>query len=140
MSDQLKKIMIGSCAGFVILFVILLVLVGCQGSTKSYEDITENMLKIGKRYFEKNEDELPSDDKDTNEYTLKQMVSYGDMKDISELMDDETIKCDGGVTVTNNNGYYLYTVALECGDKFETKTLADKIIEDNLVEEGHGLY
>lgn len=140
MSDQLKKIMIGCCAGFVILFIILAILVGCQNSSKSYDDIAANMLKIGKRYFEKNEDELPTDDKDTNEYTLKQMISNGDMDEISEQMKDESVKCDGGVTVTNNNGYYLYTVSLDCGEAYSTKTLADQIIDDNLVEEGHGLY
>lgn len=95
-----------------------------------------------KTYYNANEKELPQQDKDTRSYTLKKMISDGKLEELSELFDDENIKCDGNVTVTNNNGFYFYTPSLTCGKDYKTKYLKDMIIENSLNEEaaGAGLY
>lgn len=140
MDEKLKKTIIYVSAGFVILFVIFFIISACQGSTTSYESYLKKMEKVAISYFEDNEEELPTDDKKTNEYTLKQMIENKDIDDYTKAFNNKEAKCDGGVTVTNNNGYYLYTVELDCGEDFSTKKLTDKIKEDNLVESGKGLY
>ncbi len=140
MDEKLKKIIIYVVAGFVILFIILFAISSCQSKKVSYEKYQEKMEKAAKSYFESHEDELPTEDKKTSEYTLKEMIDNGAIDDYIKAFDDESIKCDGGVTVTNNNGYYLYTSELDCGDKYLSNTLAQKIKEDNLTETGNGLY
>ena len=140
MDEKLKKIIIYVSAGFVILFIILFAISSCQSKKMSYEKYLAKMETIAKAYFKSHEDELPTEDKKTSEYTLKEMIDDGKIDDYTKSFNDESIKCEGSVTVTNNNGYYLYTPELDCGEKFSTKTLANKIIEDNLVEDGQGLY
>ena len=140
MDEKLKKMIIYISAGFVIIFIIIFIISACQGSSSSYESYQKKMEKAAKEYFEEHEDELPTDDKKTNEYTLKQMIDDKAIDDYTKAFNNKEAKCDGGVTVTNNNGYYLYTVELDCGDDYSTKRLTDKIIEDNLVENGKGLY
>ena len=141
MNDKLKKIMMISIAGFVVLFVILFALVSCQGTQRiSYEKLREKMEKVAKEYFKEHEDALPTEDKETSEYTLKEMISKGKIAPLEDLLEEGAPKCEGEVTVTNNNGYYLYTTNLECGDKYSITLLKDKIIEDNQVDVGNGLY
>lgn len=141
MNEKLKKIMMISIAGFVVLFVILFAIVACQGTQHiSYEKLREKMEKVAKEYFEEHEDALPTEDKETSEYTLKEMIAAGEIAPLEDLLEEDAPKCDGEVTVTNNNGYYLYTTNLECGDKYSVTLLKDKIIEDNEVETGNGLY
>ena len=140
MDEKLKKIIIYVAAGFVILFIILFAISSCQGSKVSYEDYQKKMEKAATNYYKNHEDELPTDDKKTSEYTLKEMIENKAIDDYTKAFNDESLKCDGGVTVTNNNGYYLYTTELDCGEAYTSKTLADKIKEDSLTESGIGLY
>ncbi len=141
MNEKLKKIMMISIAGFAVLFVILFALVACQGTRRiSYDKLREKMEKVAKEYFKEHEDALPTEDKETSEYTLKEMINAGKIEPLEELLEEGAPKCDGEVTVTNNNGYYLYSTNLECGDKYSITLLKDKIIEENQVDVGNGLY
>ncbi len=140
MSDQLKKIMIGVSAGFVLLLVILFIASSCQHKVKDYSAYEKEMIKAAKAHFKNHEDDLPTENKQTSEYTLKEMIENKEITDYIKAFDDESLKCEGSVTVTNNNGYQLYTTELDCGDKYTSKTLREKIIEDSLVESGQGLY
>ncbi|MBQ7240332.1 MAG: hypothetical protein IJS56_02725 [Bacilli bacterium] len=140
MDEKLKKLIIYISAGFIIVFIIIFTISACQGSSTSYESYQKKMEKSAKEYFKKHEDELPTDDKKTSEYSLKQMIEDKNIDDYTKAFKNKEAKCDGGVTVTNNNGYYLYTVELDCGEDYSTKKLTDKIIEDNLSESGKGLF
>ena len=141
MNEKLKKIMMVSVAGFAVLFVILFVVVSCQGTKRiSYDKLREKMEKVAKEHFKKNEDKLPTEDKETSEYTLSEMISDKKISPLEDLLEEGSPKCEGGVTVTNNNGYYLYTTSLECGDKYSVALLSEKIIEENEVDVGNGLY
>ena len=77
MSDQLKKIMIGCCAGFVILFIILAILVGCQNSSKSYGNSFMDENRLVSRMV--NELKLYNkNDKMTSEEIVKLYDNYTD--------------------------------------------------------------
>ena len=140
MSDQLKKLMIGVAAAFVVLLIILFLASSCQKKVADFSEYRELMIEAAKKHFENNEDDLPTEDGKSNEYTLKQMIENGDIKDYVKVFDNESLKCEGTVEVTNNNGYYLYTSELDCGEEYSTKKLNKTIIEDNLVETGQGLH
>lgn len=140
MDQKMIKTLGAIIAGFAVFIIILFFVSSCTNRKYTYDKLEEKMLKIAKSYYEANKKELPQQDKDTKSLTLKKMISDGKIEELSELFDDENIKCDGNVTVTNNNGYYLYSPYLSCGDDYETKYLSDKIIDDSLVESGVGLY
>lgn len=142
MDQKMMKTLGGIIAGFVIFIFVLFLISSCSNTKYTYEKLEEKMVNIAKIYYESNEKELPAQDKDTRSYTLKKMISDGKLEEVSELFDDENIKCDGNVTVTNNNGFYVYTPSLTCGKDYKTKYLKDAIIENSLNEEaaGAGLY
>ena len=140
MDAKLKKIIIYVSAGFIILLIIMFAISGCQGKKANYDSYQTKMEKAAKKYFESHEEELPTEDKKTSEYSLKKMIENGDIDDYTKAFSDKNMKCEGSVTVTNNNGYYLYTSELDCGDAYTSKTLAQQIKEDNSTESGQGLY
>lgn len=142
MDQKMMKTLGGVIAAFVILIFVLFLISSCTNTKYTYEKLEEKMLNIAKTYYEINEKELPQQDKDTRSYTLKKMISDGKIDEVSELFNDESIKCDGNVTVTNNNGFYIYTPSLTCGNDYKTKYLKDAIIENSLNEDaaGAGLY
>ncbi len=139
MDQKMMKILGAIIAGFVVFILILFLISSCSKTNYTPEKLEERMVKIAKDYYANHEDELPSQDKDTRSYALKQMVSDGKIDEPSKLFDNESIKCDGMVTVKNNNGFYVYTPSLSCGD-YKTTSLRDKIIENSLTESGVGLY
>lgn len=138
------KILGGIIAGFLVFIILIFVISACTNKTYTYETLEAKMMEIAKSHYETNSDDLPKEDKDSKTLTLKKMITSGYLDEVTELFDNENVKCDGNVTVTNNNGYYLYTPYLSCSglteEDYESRYLADVIIEDNLVEEGVGLY
>lgn len=140
MDPKLIKVFGGVIAGFFVFIIILFMFASCSKKTYTYESLQEEMLEIAKEYYEKNEKELPANDQDTKVYTLKKMIADGELDEVTELFNDDNAKCDGNVTVTNNNGYYLYSPYLTCGKDYESKYLNKVVIENSLVESGVGLY
>ena len=139
MDQKLMKILGIVIAGFVVFILILFLIASCSNTTYTYEKLEDKMLSVAKEYYKNNESELPSQDKDTKSYTLKKMISDGKIDELSKLFGKE-VKCEGNVTVTNNNGHYVYTPYLSCGSDYKTTILTDKIIDNSLVESGSGLY
>ena len=132
---------------FIVIIFLLFGIASCSGggtTIYTYETLQEEMLEIAKEYYEENPKELPSEDTDTKTYTLKKMISEEKLDEVPILFGNEEMKCDGSVTVTNNNGYFIYSPYLNCSagkkEKYETISLADKIKEDSLTTEGYGLY
>lgn len=140
MDPKLMKIFGGVIAGFFVFIIILFMIASCSKTTYTYEKLQEKMLDIAKNYYKENEKELPANDQDTKVYTLKKMIADGKIDEVSDLFDDDSIRCDGNVTVTNNNGYYLYSPYLTCGKDYESTYLSSVIIKNSLVESGVGLY
>lgn len=143
MNEKMMRTLGIIIACFAAFIIILFFVSSCMNGTYTYERLEERMLEIAQNYYTNNEDELPVSDKDSKTMTLRDMISDGNLDEVTELFDDESAKCDGNVTVTNNNGYYLYSPYLSCStddDEYQTTYLKDKIIEDSLVESGVGLY
>lgn len=140
MDEKMKKTLTYVLAGFGGFIFLLFIISSCTKKTYDFEDLVEDMVDVTQKYYENNKDKLPSQDKDTQTYTLKKMISDGKIEELSKLFDKEDIKCDGNVTVINNNDNYLYTPYLSCGEDYSTLYLKDKLIEDSLVEQGVGLY
>lgn len=139
MDEKMMKKLGIVIAGFIVFILILFLLASCSNKKYTYEKLENQMMRIAKEYFKNNEKELPSQDKDTRSYTLKKMISDGKLAEVTELFNDENMKCDGNVTVKNNNGNYLYIPYLSCGKDYTTTYLKDKILE-NVVENGVGLH
>ncbi len=143
---------IGIVLGIFLLVIFLLVgLSSCgSGGKKSsktkytYEKLRDKMIEIAKKHYEDNPKEMPAEDGDSKTYTLKKMINDEKLSEVTVLFNNEDMKCDGSVTVLNNNGYYAYVPYLKCSagknDKYETTYLADKIKEDSLVTSSNGLY
>ena len=149
MSPKLLK-KLGLIIGiFVGVIIILFLFSSCSGSGSSnkLKSIRTDMVQAAYRYYSKeaHKDELPQDDGATTSITLKKLVQEGEMGEPTEAYKDETIKCNGEVFIENNNGNYLYTPYIECksdikDNNVSTIYLKDKIIEDEKVETGVGLY
>lgn len=141
MDQKMMKTLGMVVAGFVIFIFVLFLISSCSGGSYTYEKLENKMIQVAEDYYKNNKKELPAQDKDTRSYTLKKMISDGRIDELSELFDKEDIKCDGNVTVTNNNGHYVYTPSLNCGKDYQTKYLKDVIIENSLkTEKDAGLY
>lgn len=136
MNEKLIKIIIITTAVFVVLLILLFLVASCSNVTPKLDDFDLKMANAAKKYYESHTDELPSEDKDTKTITLSKMIENGMISDPST----EETTCTGDVTVTNNNGNYLYTPTFNCGDDIKTTFLVDKIIDEQIVTEGHGLY
>ena len=140
MDQKMMKTLGIVIASFVVFILVLFFISSCSSNKYTYDKLEEKMMQVAKKYYEENEKELPSQDKDTRSYTLKKMISDERIQELTELFNDENIKCDGNVTVTNNNGHFVYTPYLTCGKDYQTTYLKNKIVENSLVESGPGLY
>jgi len=149
MSPKLLK-KLGLIIGiFVVIIIILFLFASCSGagSSNKLKAIRTDMVQGAYRYYSKDahKDELPQDDGTSTSITLKKLIQEGEMGEPTEAYKDETIKCSGEVFVENNNGKYLYTPYVECKSDIKDNNvpsiyLKDKIIEDQKVESGVGLY
>lgn len=107
----------------------------------SYDEVLNNMKQASIEYFNVRSNRLPSDDNDSVTVSDTELVNVGLMKSVNEQLGAKGYTCDGEVIVTNINGNYRYNPVLDCGDKYQTTTLAD-YIDDNvsIVTNGNGLY
>lgn len=127
-------------AVFVVLIIVLFAIAACSKKKFDFYKLQDTMLASANSYYQSKQDELPRDDGDTRTIALKKLISEGFMEEPSKIYKDNSISCDGSVTVTNNNGYYLYSPSLTCGKDHRTQLLVDKLLSDSLVESGVGLY
>jgi hypothetical protein len=140
MDKKMLKIMGIVLGGFVILIIILVLIAACSKKKLDYNKLQDTMVSAAKSYFQTKPDDLPKEDGDTRSVALKKLISDGFMEEPSKTYKNEELVCDGSITVSNNNGYYLYSPSLTCGKDFKTQLLKDKIIDDSLVDSGNGLY
>ena len=140
MDKKILKIAAIVAGVFIFLIVILFLISACSKKKFDFYKLQDKMLASAKSYYQSKPDELPRDDGDTRTIALKKLIDAGFMEEPAKMFKDDSISCDGSVTVTNNNGYYLYSPSLTCGKDHRTQLLVDKMLEDSLVESGIGLY
>ncbi|MBR6073137.1 MAG: hypothetical protein IKP76_02315 [Bacilli bacterium] len=140
MDKKMLKI-IGIVAGVFVVFIILLfIIAACSKKRFEFVKFQDEMIAAAKNYYKNNEKELPNEDGKTKKVTLKQLINDGYLQEPSKTYKDETLQCDGSITVTNNGGTYLYSPSLTCGKDHRTQLFKDKVLDDSLVTEGVGLY
>lgn len=139
---------VGILIGLLVLLVLVLMLKNSVSGGKkyTYEEIEELLVEKTKKYIEDNKKNdvnfLPTEPGEEYTVSSDRLVSGEYMDELSEYVKDE-VSCIGGVRIFNTgNGSYDYVPYLECGSKYNTTKLADRIIEDNNegVTYGSGLY
>lgn len=130
-------IAIGSIIFLIILLIVLKSVVGTRINTKTFEKKLETAAKD---YYKKYDKKLPKTNGDKTSISIDDLVDAGYLKDPNKLL-KKGITCEGGVNISNNNGYYLYQPVIECSDNYSTDVLYKKILEDNKNrKERDGLY
>lgn len=126
---------------FFIVVIIIIFIASCSGGARyTYEELEAKMISSAKKYYEANDTNLPSKDKDKVELSLQTLIDGGYVKETAKITKDK-VSCTGKVVVVNNNSNYLYSPYLDCGSNYKTKYLLDVIKdEDNIVTSGNGLY
>lgn len=140
MDKKTIKLLVGILAGFILFIIILFLIAGCNKHSYSYSELKEKMTLVADEYFKKDENK-PKNDGEEASYTLNQMINDGKIDSIEKLFDKKDYSCSGEVTAVNNDGNLLFTTILNCDDKEDdTVFLNNKVIADNLVTTGVGLY
>lgn len=138
-----KKLLIiaGSIVGVIVLIILILLLYNALFKKNSYTSVENKVLNAAISYYEDNENLLPKNINDEVSINSTTLTAEDYLKSLDELVPDSDVNCTATVTVTNINNSYRYVSKLKCGDVYETKTLVDKIKEDNqVVISGQGLY
>ena len=142
MKGEKKKLLIiaGVLVGLVVLVTIILLVFHALTNTKmTYSKLEEEVLSASKKYYTENKKLLPENGKQIS-ITDSTLTAAGFLKNMSELAKPLNASCTAEVFVTNNNGSYRYTPILNCGDKYNTKTLTGYITSKGTVVSGEGLY
>lgn len=134
-------------AFFIIIILSLIINSATGGAKLTYESIEEKLVNAAKRYVNNKKssgiDVLPeSYFSDAYYISSDLLVNEGYINNLSEYAKDETV-CVGGVNVYNaGGGLYDYVPELTCGAYYETKRLANKVLNDNDngITTGSGLY
>ena len=137
-----KKIwrLIGIIVGIIILLVLIALLINLMGKERlDYTGIENKMVTVSKKYYKDNEMFLPKIDGNSTEVSLDTLVKDGYMKDPSVYMNNNSLSCIGRVTVTKSGDTYGYYPYLNCGGKYETTYLSNKL-KKNIVTSSDGLY
>lgn len=137
-----KNSMIYIIVGFVILLIIIITLVVVvnkkEKKVTGYADVETKLVNAAKKYYEKYPEQLPQMSTPTS-IDAEQLIENSYLKPFSEMVDENT-QCTGQVKVYKNDDNYAYFPYLNCGTDYKSTKLKDKIIEENTVTEGAGLY
>lgn len=140
MDKKQKMIIKGALIFFALCIVIVIVLGIIKNRTRSYSEMEDILVNSAQNYYRENTELLPKQDGGTVSVDSMTLIENKKMKSFEKYNKSEGSTCSGTVTVTNNNGYYLYIPNLKC-ENFKTNTLNDQILKDNeIVTEGIGLY
>lgn len=121
------------------IIVLIIFLVNKGGSSFSYSDIEDKMVSGAKDYYKKNDDKLPITNDGYVTISTDDLIKNSYLKPFSEMVSDD-VKCSGYVKVYKSEENYVYFPYLDCGDDYKSVTLADYIIENDLVTSDSGLY
>lgn len=128
--------------GFIILLIIIITLVVVvnkkEKKAAGYTDVETKLVNAAKKYYEKYPEQLPQMSVPTS-IDAEKLIENSYLKPFSEMVDENT-QCTGHVKIYKNDDNYAYFPYLNCGTNYKSTKLKDKIIEENLVTEGSGLY
>lgn len=139
-----KKLLIitGGIVGVCVLIVIILLIYNAIFGKTDYSDIENKVLEAAKKYYSDNSSLLPTSGNEKVTTTDSALTQAGYLKSMSELTKDmDGVSCSASIEVSYNDSDYRYTVLLDCGSNYSTKTLTSYIEENETkVYTGSGLY
>lgn len=139
LDDKMKKMLIFLAVLILLVIVFAFVIFLTGDKTLSYSQIENKMLEASRQYFLNNKGALPSYENGSMEVSADLLAEEGYMKAISKYQENSSVACSGKVTVIKNGEYYYYSPYLNCGDKYTTTYLDEKLL-DSLVTDKDGLY
>ena len=140
--EKTKRLLIGlgAVVGLILLIIIIILIINSlKPKTLSYTGIEDKMVEAAKLYYAKNNESLPVNENEEIEVSVSTLVEAGYMKDLSKYQEDRKVSCSGSVIVTKGGEYYNYAPKLDCGDKYSTKYLFEKLL-GTVVSKDDGLY
>ena len=123
------------------IFIIVLLVIFANSKNdkvKGYSGVESRMVSAAKKYFEKEAVMLPIDD-NLSSVSIETLIENNYLTPISEMISDGS-NCSGYVSVYKSSDEYVYFPYLNCGTNYESKRLSSKVVEDNIVSSGDGLY
>lgn len=140
--EKTKRLLIGlgAVVGLILLIIIIILIVNAaKPKTLSYTGIEDKMVEASKLYYSKKNEALPVNEGEEVEVSASTLSEEGYMKDISKYQEDKNASCSGSVIVTKSGEGYDYAPRLDCGDKYSTKFLYEKLL-GSVVSKDDGLY
>lgn len=127
--------------GIVILIFIFIGIASLfKGSRYSYKEVETKMKNAAIEYYDERKDKLPIIEGGEVVVDVSSLVETKKLKALDKIT-EKGATCTGHVTVQKNGEYFLYTPYLDCGEKYKTISLVEKIKMDNpVVTEKDGLY
>ena len=126
--------------GLILLLIILFICSLFTKKTYTYSQLEKVLKDAAISYFKDHPENLPEEDGDIVEIDSANLVAAGKMLDMSEYTVDGVV-CSGSVQVEKSGSEYLYSPFLDCGEKYATIELYNKVINNSEVTtSGYGLY
>lgn len=142
LDERTKKLLflvVGIIAILIVAIIVALIIGKIKNSSLTYEQIEDKMTEAAKSYYSARNDQLPINETDEVEVNASLLASSGYMKELSKIQKDKSTACDGRVIVTKSGEYYNYSPYLNCGDKYTTTYLYEKVMS-TVVSKDDGLY
>lgn len=142
LDEKAKKMLLlfGIVIGFIVLIIFLVFIIGLfKNKSLEYREIEDKMVEAARKYYTVKEDALPLNEDEEVEISTTLLAEEGYMKELVKYQKDESVSCSGKVIVTKSADYYNYSPYLECGDKYATTYLYEKLLE-TVVSKDDGLY
>ena len=135
-----QKKMLGILFALLLIFIIIIIVVAIISKGKtSYEQLENIISRAAENYTRNNslygEEEMYG----SKVIQVSTLVEKEYMKPLTKYLGKEKT-CDASVIVYRNLDRYTYIPKLNCGDEYRSVSLKDKIIENNVVSTGSGLY
>lgn len=128
-----------SFAAMIILIILMFILKLVIGNKISFEAAENKIRNVAIEYVEARKELLPAKNESIR-IEFDDLVQAELIKPFDKLLKDSEATCTAYVIIENNNENYLYTSYLDCGDKYHTIKLNDKIKENGIVTSDEGLY
>ena len=142
LDERTKKMLFlagGITALLIVIIIVALVVGKIKNSSLTYDQIEDKMTEAAKSYYASRNDQLPINETEEIEVNASLLASSGYMKELSKIQKDKSVACEGKVVVTKSGEYYNYSPYLNCGDKFTTTYLYEKVMS-GVVSKDDGLY
>lgn len=141
--DERTKKMLFLAGGIILLLIIIIIVALIIGKLKNssltYEQIEDKMTEAAKSYYASRNDQLPVSETEEIEVNASLLANTGYMRELSKIQKDKSVACEGKVVVTKSGEYYNYSPYLNCGDKYTTTYLYEKVMS-GVVSKDDGLY